>query len=222
MPQLLIVLGAVLVLAGLGGIAAGAPSWALGLGLGSTLIQSGTISFVGGLVLFGIALVLRSLQELMKRIEMLAFMLGGRATMAAPASAEYSMPAPTPSSPSHMGRSIPGHEQPSMRREGSPIATTLIDERRRERSALANPYLSGMTSRSRSSEPSIVATKNPSGAAVVRSGIIGGMAYTLYSDGSIEAELPIGTVRFNSLAELQEHVTRTGAETDVEFSGPAQ
>ncbi len=56
----------------------------------------------------------------------------------------------------------------------------------------------------------------------MRSGIIGGMAYTLYSDGSIEAELPMGTVRFNSLAELQEHVTRTGAEADVEFSGPAQ
>lgn len=55
---------------------------------------------------------------------------------------------------------------------------------------------------------------------VVRSGIIGGMAYTLYSDGSIEAELPIGTVRFNSLSELQEHVKRAGAEADTDFKGP--
>jgi len=222
MPQLLIVLGAVLVLAGLGGIAAGAPSWALGLGLGSTLIQSGTISFVGGLVLFGIALVLQSLQNLMRRIEMLAPMLGGRAFMGAPSSVEYPIPPSTPSASAHMGRSVPSYEQVSLRREGPPIATALIDERRRERGAMQDPYASGMTSRSRPSEPSIVTSKNPSGAAVVRSGIIGGMAYTLYSDGSIEAELPIGTVRFGSLAELQEHVTRTGAEADVEFSGPAQ
>jgi len=102
------------------------------------------------------------------------------------------------------------------------MATALLEERRRARGAMADPYAAGMTSRSRPSEPSIVTSKNPSGAAVVRSGIIGGMAYTLYSDGSIEAELPIGTVRFNSLAELQEHVTRTGAEADVEFSRPAQ
>ena len=39
-----------------------------------------------------------------------------------------------------------------------------------------------------------------------------GMAYTLYSDRSIEAELPIGTVRFGSIAELQDHVMRTGTK----------
>lgn len=56
---------------------------------------------------------------------------------------------------------------------------------------------------------------------VVRSGIIGGMAYTLYSDGSIEAELPAGLVRFNSLAELQEHVKRAGVEDkDGDYRGP--
>src|SRR5262249_53790660 len=49
---------------------------------------------------------------------------------------------------------------------------------------------------------------------VVRSGIIHGMAYTLYADGSIEAELPIGTVRFASIDELQDHVSRTGDEAD--------
>jgi hypothetical protein len=55
---------------------------------------------------------------------------------------------------------------------------------------------------------------------IVRSGIIGGMAYTLYSDGSIEAELPIGTVRFASVEELQEHVSQTGEDADVDFGGP--
>jgi hypothetical protein len=207
MPHLLIVLGAVLVLAGLGGIAAGAPSWALGLGLGSTLIQSGTISLIGGLILFGIALVLRALQDLMKRIELLTPMIGGRASTGAPSPVDFSIPTAASASSSHRGPSVPSHEQMPLRRE---------------RVAMVDPYASGTKSRSRPSEPSFIAEKNPSGAAVVRSGIIGGMAYTLYADGSIEAELPIGTVRFDSLAELQEHVTRTGAEADIEFSGPAQ
>jgi hypothetical protein len=32
------------------------------------------------------------------------------------------------------------------------------------------------------------------------------MAYTLYADGSIEATLPQGTVRFGSIAELRSHI----------------
>ncbi len=46
---------------------------------------------------------------------------------------------------------------------------------------------------------------------VLKSGIVGGMAYTLYSDGSIQAELPDGVVRFASLVELREHVSRANA-----------
>jgi hypothetical protein len=32
------------------------------------------------------------------------------------------------------------------------------------------------------------------------------MAYTLYTDGSIEAKLPHGTVKFGSIAELRAHI----------------
>jgi hypothetical protein len=42
--------------------------------------------------------------------------------------------------------------------------------------------------------------------AILKSGVVDGMAYTLYADGSIEAELPQGTVRFGSIAELRSHV----------------
>lgn len=55
---------------------------------------------------------------------------------------------------------------------------------------------------------------------VVRSGIIAGMAYTLYSDRSIEAELPAGTVRFDSIEELQEHVKRAGVDDQDEYREP--
>ena len=41
---------------------------------------------------------------------------------------------------------------------------------------------------------------------VLKSGVVDGMAYTLYSDGSIEAQLPQGTLRFGSIAELRTHI----------------
>jgi hypothetical protein len=44
-------------------------------------------------------------------------------------------------------------------------------------------------------------------ATVYKSGVIDGMAYTLFMDGSIEAELPQGRVRFASVDELQKYLT---------------
>src|SRR5262249_22281108 len=45
--------------------------------------------------------------------------------------------------------------------------------------------------------------------AILKSGVIDGMAYTLYTDGSIEAELPQGTMRFGSIEELRAHLEKT-------------
>jgi hypothetical protein len=42
--------------------------------------------------------------------------------------------------------------------------------------------------------------------AILKSGVVDGMAYTLYTDGSIEAQLPQGTVRFGSIFELRAHI----------------
>jgi hypothetical protein len=41
---------------------------------------------------------------------------------------------------------------------------------------------------------------------VLKSGMVEGMAYTLYSDGSIEAQLPQGTLRFGSISALRSHI----------------
>lgn len=49
---------------------------------------------------------------------------------------------------------------------------------------------------------------------VLKSGTIGGMAYKLYSDGSIEADLPDGTLRFASLQELRDHVAGGAARSE--------
>jgi len=46
-------------------------------------------------------------------------------------------------------------------------------------------------------------------AAVLKSGVVNGMPYTLYSDGSIEAQLPEGTLRFGSITELRNHIEQS-------------
>ncbi len=46
----------------------------------------------------------------------------------------------------------------------------------------------------------------PAPVSVLKSGVVEGMAYTLYSDGSIEAQLPQGTLRFGSITALRNHI----------------
>jgi hypothetical protein len=50
--------------------------------------------------------------------------------------------------------------------------------------------------------------QNPPSSAVtvVKSGVVDGMAYSLYSDGSIEAQMPEGMMRFASIDELRKHL----------------
>ena len=60
--------------------------------------------------------------------------------------------------------------------------------------------------------PAAVANPSPTPApvSILKSGVVEGMAYTLYSDGSIEAQLPGGTVRFASITELRSHIEQNG------------
>jgi hypothetical protein len=314
MPQALMIVGALLSVLGVAGIAAGAPDWVLGLSLGVTLIQSGIIALVGGLALIGVALMLNAMRELLDRIDALT---SGRrpaieqrrrpATPSRPAArtpgddatligekpadsiddaevrnrrdpgagyrieeterAEREPPAEQAEGARTRREPQPGFasdDQMPVRREGktrrdeepawrprreTASETSNDDEprsrptspagRRDEvaRSSRRNvlpmpppplPLPLDTRPRPREVTPDIpmprfrpVETKPPEPApaetTVVRSGVIGGMAYTLYADGSIEAELPIGTVRFGSIAELQDHVMRTGTEAEVDF-----
>jgi hypothetical protein len=56
--------------------------------------------------------------------------------------------------------------------------------------------------------PSPAAKEPPRAVAILKSGVVDGMAYTLYADGSIEAQLPAGMLRFGSIAELREHIEK--------------
>ena len=305
------IVGAILSVLGVAGIAAGAPDWVLGLSLGATLIQSGIISLVGGLALIGVALMLSAMHELLARIDALTAgatrrpaieqrrrpvapakpaprtpgddaVLAGGQSVDAPADpearnrrdassgyrieetpsadrdahsdepevakmrGEASVPRfpfderarreastrPTEDStwrtrrepapdPSEEDEFRPRSTSPTARREEvsrtrrnvfplpPPPLPIPPGERPRQRDTMPE------APRFRPAEPK--APESSPETTVVRSGVIGGMAYTLYADGSIEAELPIGTVRFGSIAELQNHVMRTGTEADVDF-----
>jgi hypothetical protein len=336
MPLFLLISGVVLALLGVGSIAAGAPDWALGLSIGATLVTSGAIALVGGLILIGLSQVLTTLFALQRRLEM---GMPATAPVARPAiappedraqrqaqrSAGQVEPgqggeprvrrAPREPQPDHPAedhadgprettisldpprarrerpRETPAEEiarprRPNMpqppgddipRRRGSAAPLPFEDEepaRSRPRQAepsreeiprarpdrprdqkgddplrefgsipsVPQPF-SGETRRGgpapatapessaepesyipkfRPAEPAAAPARTQGSETVVRSGVIGGMAYTLYADGSIEAELPIGTVRFNSIAELQDHVMRTGTEADGDFRDPTR
>ena len=50
------------------------------------------------------------------------------------------------------------------------------------------------------------AVRNEPPVTVLKSGVVDGMAYSLYSDGSIEAQMPEGMMRFASIDELRAHL----------------
>jgi hypothetical protein len=51
-----------------------------------------------------------------------------------------------------------------------------------------------------------VRSDEPAPVTVLKSGVVDGMAYSLYSDGSIEAQMPEGMMRFASIDELRSHL----------------
>ncbi len=57
--------------------------------------------------------------------------------------------------------------------------------------------------------PAAPAPEAPTPVSILKSGVVDGMAYTLYSDGSIEAQLPQGTLRFGSITELRNHIEQS-------------
>jgi hypothetical protein len=54
--------------------------------------------------------------------------------------------------------------------------------------------------------PPAARTEDQPPVTVLKSGVVDGMAYSLYSDGSIEAQMPEGMMRFASIDELRAHL----------------
>jgi hypothetical protein len=64
----------------------------------------------------------------------------------------------------------------------------------------------GTSSTSNEANGASARTEYPSAVTVLKSGVVDGMAYSLYSDGSIEAQMPEGMMRFASIDELRSHL----------------
>ena len=75
--------------------------------------------------------------------------------------------------------------------------------------AVAEPPMSAKPA---APEPAALAVEPPAAEKprVLKSGVVEGMAYTLYSDGSVDAELPGGTAHFASISAWRAHM-REGA-----------
>ena len=58
--------------------------------------------------------------------------------------------------------------------------------------------------------PPAVPNDEPPPVTVLKSGVVDGMAYSLYSDGSIEAQMPEGMMRFASIDDLRAHLDQRG------------
>jgi hypothetical protein len=54
--------------------------------------------------------------------------------------------------------------------------------------------------------PTAAVNEDQTPVTVLKSGVVDGMAYSLYSDGSIEAQMPEGMMRFASIDELRAHL----------------
>jgi len=92
----------------------------------------------------------------------------------------------------------PTDARAAKRTESEPATAVEVDQRQADQAASVQD---------RRPEPAPL--DEPRGAAtILKSGVVDGMAYTLYTDGSIEAKLPDGTVRFGSIAELRAHIER--------------
>jgi hypothetical protein len=72
----------------------------------------------------------------------------------------------------------------------------------------AKPDASSRDDLAASSKRAEPEAQKPRTAAILKSGVVDGMGYTLYVDGSIEAELPQGTIRFASINELRSHLAK--------------
>jgi hypothetical protein len=79
-------------------------------------------------------------------------------------------------------------------------------QRRSARAPLGAPEVNAGTAPERGAPPPSEAQQP--GVTVLKSGVVDGMAYSLYSDGSIEAQMPEGLMRFASLDELTAHIDR--------------
>lgn len=183
------------------------------------LFVSGVVAIVGALVIGALAVVARSLGRIAERLEIQPLPLPPVAAVGhddpapRPARQPASAAAAGPARPSLLGwlgrgsstapvrapqpAAIPPAEHRSEQVDLAPLTQVA------EPAALAPPVPAAPVGRP---APKQAARQNGAANTVYRSGVIDGMAYTLFMDGSIQAELPQGTVKFANIDDLQKYL----------------
>ncbi len=141
-----------------------------------------------------------------------------------PAYFDAMWPAPEPRAPKSAEQPKPRSEMPSRAerpepsvRPEPPMPAPARQEQQAPRPDLANRAEALREHAQAAQQPRRAEPKAPEQAkqpaenravAILKSGVVDGMGYTLYVDGSIEATLPQGTLRFASINELRNHLEK--------------
>jgi hypothetical protein len=126
---------------------------------------------------------------------------GGRTNGAAPARAAPRDTKTRPAAPDRAKTSVFNAFWPAAPRRDAPTAPTHV-------AAPAPPPSEPAAVRGTAHDSSPAAGDAAAPVSALKSGVVEGMAYTLYSDGSIEAQLPQGKLRFGSITALRNHIER--------------
>ncbi|MGB9367393.1 MAG: hypothetical protein WCE79_15400 [Xanthobacteraceae bacterium] len=181
------------------------------------LFLSGVVAIVGALVIGALAVVARSLSRIAERLEIQPLPLPPVAAIghedpaprpARPPAAAAAAAAARPSLLGWLGR---GSSPARLRAPQPPVTPTAepssgqVDlaplTRAAEPTAPAPPPAPVVRPAAKQA-----VQQNGAASTVYRSGVIDGMAYTLFMDGSIQAELPQGTVKFANIDDLQKYL----------------
>lgn len=190
---------------------------------GSALFVSGVVAIVGALIIAALAAAVRVLSRIAERLEIQPLPLPPVASVGR----EDPAPRPVRAAPTAGGAARPSllgwlgraaspapvraARVPSPARpEPEPDAAPPVDLGPLTRIPDAPPPppvpQQAPPMRPAPRPPAPVASPNSAAATVYRSGVIEGMAYSLFMDGSIEAELPTGRVKFATIDELQQYL----------------
>jgi hypothetical protein len=123
-----------------------------------------------------------------------------------------------PAEPRPMPRATPQPEPPKEKEDFNLVwpdrmPSAPAGESAKREAPFEMPPLPSRLHEGRSAEKRLEPAPKPTperGPAILKSGVIDGMPYTLYADGSIEAELPQGTVKFASVDALRAHLEKQG------------
>jgi hypothetical protein len=198
-----------MMVAGIGSVLAGLLVILYGIpirefGFGNTLILIGVLAVCTGMILLALSAVVAELKVIARRL--MESRIGPETRQRPiPPSVPEPLPAESPAAGAE-GEPPPANFEDAWPKADRGRNGDVPPQRRSARTPPAAPEASASAPAEHGAPPPSEAQQP--GVTVLKSGVVDGMAYSLYSDGSIEAQMPEGLMRFASLDELTAHIDR--------------